>query len=378
MKIGIVTEYFYPTLGGITENIYHFSKELLRLGHDFRIITGAGNEPGEIDPEVRRRMLFVGRSIPVFFNGSCGRATVGTGLTRKMRELFARERFDIIHAHSPIFPTLPMIANLQADAPVVGTFHTCTGRDLIYYRAYRRQAQNLIDRMAGRIAVSECCARENNSFFKGHFDVIPNGVDVCWWSDETRKMERFDDGTVNVLFLGRPDSRNGLDTLIRAFAHVHRARPATRLIVVGDGPLRFHFERQVPDEVRKAVFFEGAAQDLRPGYLATADIFCFLPSIASFGVTILEGMSAGKAMIASDIEAFRDLVKHDESALLCPPGDEDALFAAILRLVDDAPLRARLGLSARARVGRYDWPRVAAQHIEYYNRILGYDKSPNP
>jgi len=371
MKIGIVTEYFYPTLGGITENIYHFSRELLRLGHDFRIITGKGDDPGGIDPEVKRRMIFLGRSIPVFFNGSCGRATVGIGLTRKMREVLGSEGFDIIHAHSPVFPTLPMIANLQANAPVVGTFHTCTGRNLIYYRAYRKSAQNLIDRMAGRIAVSECCARENNSFFKGHFDVIPNGVDVCWWTDGAKRIPRFDDGTVNVLFLGRPDTRNGLDTLIAAFARVHRARPRTRLIVVGDGPLRFHFERQVPEEAKKAVFFEGAASDSRPDYLATADIFCFLPTIASFGVTILEGMSAGRAIIASDIEAFRDLLKHEESALLCPPGDVDALSASILRLVDDPQLREKTGVSARAHVGRYDWPRVAVQHIEYYNRILG-------
>ena len=370
MKIGIVTEYFYPTLGGITENIYHFSKELLRLGHDFRIITGEGEEPGPMDPEVRERMLFLGKSIPVFFNGSCGRATVGRDLSRRMRKLFAREGFDIIHTHSPMFPTLPMVANLQADAPVVGTFHTCTGRDLIYYRIYAKPAQQLIDRMAGRIAVSKCCARENNDFFEGHFDVIPNGVDVGWWSKGARRIERFDDGVTNILFLGRPDRRNGLDSLISAFSGVHAERPDTRLIIVGDGPLRFHFEKQVPREMRGAVHFVGSANGERPDYLATADVFCFLPSIASFGITILEGMSAGKAIIASDIEAFRDLIADGKSGLLCPPNDEETLKAAILRLVDDRELRARLGKAARAGVDRYDWPRVAEEHIEYYRNIL--------
>lgn len=369
MKIGIVTEYFYPTLGGITENIYHFSKELLRLGHDFRIITGRGGDPGAIDPEVKKRLLFVGWSVPVFFNGSCGRVGAGFGLSRKMRQILARERFDLLHTHSPLFPTLPIIANLQAECPVVGTFHTCTGTNHIYYRLYGDRCRRMLERMDGRIAVSACCAEEHGRFFDAPFDIIPNGVDVAWWA-EGRRIPRFDDGKTNVLFLGRPDTRNGLDHLIGAFARVHRERPATRLIVVGDGPLSFYFKQLVPAEIRGDVHFEGSANGSRPDYLATADAFCFLPSVASFGITILEGMSAGRAMVASDIEAFRDLVTHDESALLVRPGDEAALAAAIMRLVDDAELRRRLGAAAHARVARYDWPRVAEQHLDYYRKVL--------
>lgn len=373
MKIGIVTEYFYPTLGGITENIYHFSKELLRGGHDFRIITGFGGEPTEIDPEVRERIVFLGRSIPVFFNKSCGRATVGMNISKRMTEILTRERFDLIHVHSPMFPTLPIIATLQTEVPVVGTFHTCTGTDLFYYRLFRGRAQKVLDRMAGRIAVSDCCARENQRAFAGRFDVIPNGVDVRWWREGAAPFEKFDDGKTNILFLGRPDPRNGLETLIRAFAVVHHARPRTRLVIVGDGPLRFYFERLVPPGLRGDVCFEGLANGARPRYLASAHIFCFLPTIASFGITILEGMSAGKAIVASDIEAFRDLLVNGESALLVPPDDEERLAFALVRLIDDAALRARLGAAAAAHVERYDWSHVARMHVEYYEGILKRD-----
>lgn len=371
MKVGIVTEYFYPTLGGISENIYHFSKELLRRGHDFRIITGFMGDPSDIDREVGSRMIFLGRSINVFFNGSCGRISVGANLTRKMKEVLSEEKFDIVHTHSPLFPTLPPIANMQASVPVVGTFHTCTSGDLLYYKIYRKTAQRQLDRMEGKIAVSECCALENRNYFNANFEIIPNGVDISWWENGTRRIPKFDDDTTNILFLGRPDRRNGLDTLILAFAKIHRAEPNTRLIIVGDGPLRFHFEELIPDEIRKAVFFEGAAGANRPNYMATADVFCFTPTIASFGVTILEGMSAAKAMVASDIEAFRALVKDEESALLVKPGDINEHAHAILTLIRDPLLRKKLGANARAAVAKYDWTRVADSQIDYYRKILG-------
>lgn len=371
MKIGIFTEYFYPTLGGITENIYHFAKECLRLGHDFKIVTGFRGEIENIDPEIKKRVVFIGRSLPIFYNSSSGRLTIGRNLTARVKKILDAEKFDIIHVHSPLFPTLPVIANIQANAPVVGTFHTCTGGDLFYYKMFRRTIQKHLDRMAGRIAVSECCAAENMRHFDSHFDVIPNGVDVDWWSNTGVKIKKFDDDKINILFIGRPDLRNGLDTLIAAFARIHPLFPETRLIIVGDGPLKFYFESSVPAEIKRAVHFEGAADIERPAYLATSHLFCFLPAIASFGITILEGMSAGKAMIASDIEAFRALVKTEESALLVPPKDEAALARAIMKLLKDENLRARLGKNAHEGVGKYDWKNVANMQLEYYKRILG-------
>lgn len=369
MKIGIVTEYFYPTLGGITENVYHFSQELLRLGHDFRIITGFRGEPEGLPPEIRQRMIFLGRSIPVFFNGSCGRLTFGRSLARRMGEILRSERFDITHVHSPLFPILPIVANSQATSPVIGTFHTCMN-NRIYYRLYNRPAQALISHMAGRIAVSKCCAEENQRFFDADFQVIPNGVDVGWWSNSTSVIDRFDDGKINILFLGRPDTRNGLDTLIESFSTVHRQMPKARLIIVGDGPLSFYFRGLVPSDLHDSVVFEGAANERRRDYLASAHIFCFTPTIASFGITILEGMSAKKAIVASDIEAFRALLRDGESALLVPPKDANALAGAILRLAADAALRNKLATRAFADVPQYDWHRVANLHLEYYHRVL--------
>jgi len=369
MKIGIVTEYFFPTIGGIVENIYHMSRELLRRGHDLRIITGFRKGlPDNIDDEIIRRLIYIGRSTPTFFNGTCGCVTTGFGLTRKMKEVFRSEKFDIIHIHSPVYPTLSYIANLQANAPMVATYHTCTDITLLYKLGQSR-LQMFLSRIAGHIAVSKCCAVDNNRFFDVNFDILPNGVDVDWWKKNARKIDRFDDGKINILFIGRPDCRNGLDVLIPAFARVHKKHPDTRLIVVGDGPLRFFFERMVPENIKDSVTFEGTVLDERPSYMASSHLQCFTPEIASFGVTILEAMSGGMPMVASDIEPFRQLVTNEESALLVDPKDEDALVNALERLVVDDELRERLGATAAMRVDHYDWKRITELHLEYYRKI---------
>lgn len=368
MKIGIVTEYFYPTLGGITENVYHMARELLRLGHDFRIITGYQKQTVPLPSEILERVIHIGWTTPTFFNGSCGRATTGFNLTKKMKEVFRREKFDILHLHSPVFPTLPAIANMQADAPLIATYHTCTD-NLILYKLGGYKIRALMDRIAGHVAVSQSCADDVRRFFDYEFDVIPNGVDVNWWA-EGKKMSKFDDGKINILFLGRPDTRNGLDVLIRAFTAVHRKFKNSRLIVVGDGPLRFFFEGMVPHEIKNSILFEGPATDTRRDYLASSHVMCFLPSIASFGITILEGMSGGAAMLASDIEPFRALVTSEESALLVPPSDACAVATALERLISDEELRQKLGTTAASRVEHYDWKRVAGMYVDYYKKKI--------
>jgi phosphatidylinositol alpha-mannosyltransferase len=369
MKIGIVTEYFYPTIGGITENIYNFALHLLKRSRDFRIITAYRPIPDHVDKEVRRRIIFIGRSMPVAFNGSVGRVSTGTGLTRKMREVLKSEKFDIIHGHSPLFPTLPLIANLQQNAPYVGTFHTCMeGHG--FFKFFDPLLTKALSRMAGRIAVSDTCAAENRELFSRHFDVIHNGVDVDWWQTDDPPYAKFNDDKTNILFLGRPDIRNGLDYLIRAFELIKKRCPKTRLIIVGGGPLLKFFKQMVPHDIADDVHFEGNADVTRPRYLKSAHVFCFLPAIASFGITVLEGMASGKAMVVSDIEAFRALVKQDESALLVNPHDENTIADAVCRLVENPELREKLGHNARHTVWPYSWEHITEQHLEYYENIL--------
>src|SRR5215218_5752760 len=99
LRIALVTEYYYPHLGGVVEHVHFFAREARRLGHHVDIIT-SNIEGGVAEPHVIR----LGRSQPVYANGSQARMTLGLGLTRKLKKIFTRGKYDIVHVHSPLSP----------------------------------------------------------------------------------------------------------------------------------------------------------------------------------------------------------------------------------------------------------------------------------
>ena len=117
LKIAIVSEYYYPLLGGITEHVHHTAKRLQARGHSVTIITsepGSNGVPAAETMTPAAPVIRIGRSIPLSSNGSIAHATVGLHLWREMRAAFERERFDIAQLHSPLTFTLPAMAVLAS------------------------------------------------------------------------------------------------------------------------------------------------------------------------------------------------------------------------------------------------------------------------
>ena len=367
MKIGIVSEYYYPLLGGITEHVHFFSKELARLGHDVTIITsnrrGKLDYPKNDDVEIIR----LGRGVPYYSNGSFANITLGFGLKRKMREIMDSHKFDIVHIHSPSVPVLPALAHVTSKGPTVGTFHTYFEWNPLY-AFYQRVAQDAIENLDGRIAVSRLCVESLSKYFTADFKVIPNGVDIDYFATPRGCLGKFDDGKINILFLARLDPRNGLECLIRAFRILHKKHKDTRLIVVGDGPLRWYFKTLVDHGIKGDVHFEGFANGIRPEYFAASDIFCFPVQKASFGITILEAMAASKPIVCSDLSAFHDILGGDGRYI--DPYDEHDLAEKLTELVENESLRRELGEKGRQRVDRYSWKNVTQEVLGFYGEIL--------
>src|SRR5512138_1798518 len=118
LKIGIVTEYYYPLLGGISESVHNTAVRFASMGHAVRIITSnlaANGLNGQSHPFFPPENIHrIGRSLAIYSNGSMARVTVGKRLTSRLAETFDREGFDILHLHSPLVPTLPMFAQFAA------------------------------------------------------------------------------------------------------------------------------------------------------------------------------------------------------------------------------------------------------------------------
>jgi phosphatidyl-myo-inositol alpha-mannosyltransferase len=363
LRIALVTEYYYPHLGGVCEHVHFFAREARRRGHHVDIITS--NIPGaEPQPHVIR----LGRSQPVYANGSQARITIGLGLRRQMRNVLRRGRYDIVHVHSPLTPILPLLAIEESDAPVVGTFHTYFDRSK-GYRLLNDFFQRRLDMLEAAICVSHSTTVALERYFSAPWQIIPNGIDTDVFHPSVGAPPVLRRDVPSILFLGRFDPRNGLSTLIDAFRLVKGKRREAQLVVVGDGPLREHYYKQARGD--EDITFVGAVLAERPSYYAHSSIYACPTTKASFGITLLESMACETPIVCSDILGFRDVVVNGREALMTPCGDRDALADALVRLLDDEGARIQLGMAGRQESLQYSWPRVTTQVLDVYHAVLG-------
>src|SRR5207245_1452301 len=129
----------------------------------------------------------------------------------------------------------------------VATYHSVVPPKYKLLRMFTPLLWKVMRRLDGRIAVSDAIVGSIEPFFPGlDFQVIPNGIDVDFFSPEAEPIDRLLDDKRNLLFVGRFDPRNGLPHMLGAFELLRKKRDDCRLIVLGDGPLRSYYRRMVP------------------------------------------------------------------------------------------------------------------------------------
>ena len=377
MKIGIVSQSYYPRYGGVTEHVHHTAVELRRRGHDVTIITSHFMRGQSHRGEGVER---VGHNLLIPFNGAFVDLAVGFRLTHQLKRLFRRYDFDVLHTHAPLVPTLPLLAIRAASCAQVGTFHTTAGRSRMLELA-RGWLDPVVEKLDGRIAVSPTAREFSARYFPGNYVVIPNGVDVERFRPDVAPFAEWrEPGVVNVLFVGRLDPRKGVHHLVAAMPEViRRTNGRARLLIVGDSYLRPKLEAAVAPEARSHVRFLGhvPVEDLARWY-ATGDVFVSPASgNESFGIVLVEAMASGRAVIASDIPGYRSVVKPEENAAVIPPDDVPALARAIVELVQDPARRERLGRQGRQSSLEYSWPRVTDQIEAVYREALDRRTRPS-
>ena len=366
LRIALVAEDYYPQVGGVPEHVHHLARELDGLGHSTTIVTsnmgeqGAGSREPKEHTDVRR----IGTSLVIYANGGVARITVGWRLTARFEALFRKERFDIVHVHGGLNPTLGLVAPRaawRAGIPVVATFHTWFPRS-IGLRILRRPFQRMLDRHAATIAVSSAAQEAMARYFTAPWEIIPNGVDTTFFSPGLRPA-----GEPRLLWLGRIEPRNDLGTVLAAMPQILARHPGAHLTVVGDGPWRSRMERAARS-LGTSVQFAGYANGGRPGYYRGADMYLCPTTRASFGVTLLEAMACGTPLVVSDIPAFRDLAEQS-GAVFAPPGDADGWARAVNSLIDDSGRRGWMVQAGRKIAERHAWPLVAERVLAVYRRV---------
>ena len=372
MKIAVVSDYFYPLLGGITENVYNFTKYALKQGHDVKLITPQPynynkEQTAKIDAEYFDKGVVVrlGKHLPIFSNGSLSNLGIAFSIDKKLKTLFETEKFDVIHVHSPLAGFLPMMAIKYSNTLTVGTIHTYF-KNNFFFDTFHKYILRYYDALDGCIAVSESSSLLINEKLGRTPTVIPNGIDVNIFGATKEKVAQFNDDKINVFFIGRADVRNGIDVLIKAFLIAVNKNPKMRLVIAGDGPYMSYYKDMVPSEHKNDVFFVGRINKERPVYYNTADIHVFPAEIAAHSITVLEGLAAGKPIITTDIKSFRDVITEGKEGYMVPYGDHNMMAQRILTLAGDHDLRKRMEKASREKAMQFSWENVTSKIVNFY------------
>ena len=366
MKIGLVSPYVYPLPGGVTQHVRYLYENLRLRGHDVRILTSSHGLQRSSEGDVIR--LGKGFSMPA--NGSVGTITLSPRYISQVRAVLERERFDLLHFHEPFVPFLSLILLRESRSVNVATFHAYGGWSPAYQFGSRVLGA-YADRLHGRIAVSAAARHFIDRFFPGHYKVIPNGVDAERFRRSV-PLSRWQDGTRNILFVGRFEPRKGLLDLLKAYRILRKTGCECRLLVVGGGPQEREARRYVATRRLIGVEFLGrVSDDEKTQLFRTADVFVS-PATGreSFGIVLLEAMAAGAPIVASDIHGYKGVIRRGREGLLVPPREPKQVAASIARILRDKELAGEMSAAGMIRAEEFSWPRVAAKVDDYYGFVI--------
>jgi phosphatidyl-myo-inositol alpha-mannosyltransferase len=369
MKIALLGENYFPTLGGVQEHIYHLARHLMARGHEVRVLTGlpqvdAWRGPRD-EPWVRR----VGRARRYSVMGSRTTFTFGPAVAWRLRRTLREEAFDLVHVHAPCDMGLPALLWPLYRGPVVATLHSPMNdaswtRWLAapYYQYVLRRCCDAV------ISVSDAARTAMGRYARFDCRLVPNGVDAAALSGG-KPLPRFLDGYTNILMLGRLEPRNGPDILFAALPQILARRPDVRLLVAGDGKngIADH-QAMVPPEVRDRVVFLGPVYDERPDIYASASL-CVVPARSgSFSIIVLEALAAGVPVVATPFVSSWQKERHWEPVKVSPDFSPQSLAETVLDALDEDP-GPRIA-QGRAVAQAFDWSEVGRQVEVVYNDVL--------
>lgn len=370
MRIGIVNPYSWDVPGGVQYHVRDLAGELIRRGHEVSVLTPSSKS---VLPDFA---VSVGPAVPIPFNGSVARLSFGPVVSARTRRWLDEGAFDVLHVHEPTVPSISMLAVMNVDSPVVGTFHSAMER------SYAREAtagvvRPLMERLSARIAVSEEARRTLVEHHGGDAVIIPNGVETASFRSASPlpRWEQTPDRPV-ITFLGRLDEpRKGLPVFARAVPRVLEAHPGTRFLIAGRGSAEE--ERGALGALGDSVEFLGEITDSEKESLLRGSTVYVAPQTGgeSFGIVLVEAMSAGCAVVAADLEAFRAVLADGRAGILFPNGDSDALADALVHALDDRAALAEVARAGERASAQYDWGVVTERILAVYQTVVGASPS---
>jgi phosphatidyl-myo-inositol alpha-mannosyltransferase len=337
MRIGMVCPYSLSIPGGVQAQVLGLSRELRRMGHEVRVLGPCDGPPPEsfVTP--------LGDSLPTAANGSVAPLAPDPSAVLRTLRALRDEQFDVVHVHEPFAPGPPITTVTLHVAPTVGTFHAA-GRST-GYRLLGPMLRRLLDRIDGKVAVSKDALALVLGTMGGDaadFRILFNGVETT----EIRSAAPLVHHRPAIFFLGRHEERKGLDVLLRALRLIDLD---VSCWVAGDGPDTARLRLEHGDDPR--IEWLGRISDPDK-------------------VVLIEAMAAGTPVVASGLDGYRNVATDGVNALLVPPGDAEALAAALRRVLTEPSLAAALVTAGGRRADEFAMSSLARAYVELYEEVV--------
>jgi len=371
LKIAVVVKSFIST-GGSERYAFEVTRRLLNRGHEVDLYARTIN-----------MKYAAGLGIHHVMKGSRVSSVLDSvTFARETADMLKEKKYDVIHSHERGYAQDILTIHTfsyrgsMSKYPLLKRIHRVylSPRSALYLWLENRQMKS-----PWLIAVSDTIKRDILKFYPGsrRITVIPPGVDTEKFNPNSvldqrkriRKEKNITDDEMVVLFVGSEFRRKGLDRLITAL------RPGMRLFVVGEGERLRHYQNLV-EKTGNAdkVTFEGHSNDVGK-YYALADVVVLPSRSEAFGMSILEGMSCGRPVVASSVSGVSSLIEPGVDGFLFEHSSE---LPVILERLMDPLERKRLGIEARKKAANYSWNAVADEHEKLYTKISEMKKMVYP
>lgn len=371
-RIALFTGNYNHVQDGVSLTLNRLVRYLLKRGDEVLVFGPTVDNPP---------MKHAGEFVPVPSIPIPGRPEyrLTTRFPRSIRQRLEAFRPDLVHIATPDVLGFKALRWAKANGvPVVASYHTHFPAYLKYYGI---QSMEGFMWKAGRWFYGQCeqvyvpslsvaAVLRVHGINEG-LRLWERGVDVGRFGPQRRDLDwrrsfGIDDDEVLITFVGRLVLEKGLSIFADVIEGLHRRGLPVRSMMVGDGPARADMERRLPETV-----FTGhlGGSDLPKAY-ASSDIFLFPSDTETFGNVTLEAMASGVPAVCADATGASELVQHEMTGYLAPPGDSDDFLDYVARLVTKAERRTRFGEAAIERAYHYDWDAVLARLRSYYEDVL--------
>jgi glycosyltransferase involved in cell wall biosynthesis len=351
---------------GAENMMVNLARALNRLG--CQVAVGVFDNDHAPNTEVAAQAAALG--LPVELIPCRGRAD--RGAVRAIRDCVQRQGSDLVHTHGYKADLYGYAATQRSGPALLATCHNWPATNLPLW-VYSALDRLVLKRFARVVAVSEDVKKALRRFGvpAGKISVIGNGIDLNGFETALPLQRENGRHGLRVGMVGRLVWAKGPEHLLRAAREILKQVPATSFVFAGDGPARKDLEKLARDwGIDASVSFLGRRSDM-PSVYASLDIVA-LPSLdEGMPMTLLEAMAARKSVVATRVGAVPQVVLSEQTGLLIEPGDTAQLQGAILRLLQDPALRAKLEENGHALVReRFSAEAMARNYLSLYENLL--------